>query len=193
MRLLGERLGTSTATLYRHVANKDELMVYVVDRVFADVADAAPDDARPPATWQEAVIRGSVDVHRVLQRHPNLLPLLVSQVPIGPHGLANRERSIALLMHYGFSPHLAARAFTTLAHYVVGFAIQQHAPGAPGPDDAHALAEYYRGLDPEVYPATVAAADALTEVPLEEEFLEGLHFVVDGIDRARRRERRQGG
>src|ERR671931_603068 len=42
MRLLAERLDTSTATLYRHVAGKEELMVYVVDRLFAEL-EAADD------------------------------------------------------------------------------------------------------------------------------------------------------
>jgi hypothetical protein len=122
--------------------------------------------------------------HRVLSRHPNAVPLLVTQVPIGPHGMAVRERIIATLLKFGFSPQLAARAYTALAHYVIGFAVQ-HAPGAPGPEEAAALGEYYRGLDQELYPHTVAAADELTGVPLEDEFLDGLRFVIDGIDRAR--------
>jgi hypothetical protein len=100
--------------------------------------------------------------------------------------MAVRERMISTLMRFGFSARLAARAYTTLAHYVIGFAVQQHAPGSPGPEDAAALGDYYRKLDPELYPSTVAAADALTAVSLEDEFLEGLQFVLDGIDRARR-------
>ena len=36
MRLLAERLNTSTATLYRHVTGKEELMVYVVDRLLEE-------------------------------------------------------------------------------------------------------------------------------------------------------------
>jgi hypothetical protein len=114
-----------------------------------------------------------------------MLPLLVAQVPIGPNALALRERTIAELVEHGFSLRLAARAYTTLAHYVIGFAVQQQAPGAPTPADAAALGTYYRGLDRERYGLTVAAADALTAVPAEDEFLEGLGFVLDGIDRAR--------
>jgi AcrR family transcriptional regulator len=186
MRLLAERLETSTATLYRHVAGKEELMVYVVDRLLAEVA--ADDEAGEtrPRTWRDAARRASSQLHRVLTQHPNVLPLLVTQVPVGPNGLAVRERSIATLVEFGFSPRLAARAYTTLAHYVIGFAVQQLAPGAPGPQEPAELGEYYRQLDPELYPATVAAVDGLTAVSLEEEFLEGLEFVIDGIDRARR-------
>jgi len=199
MRLLAERLGTGTATLYRHFAGKDELMVFVVDQLFAEAGAAAAAAAagagggeaggRPP-TWQDATRRASFGFRRLLARHPNVLPLLVTQVPIGPNVMAARERTVATLVGFGFSPRLAARAYTTIAHYVVGFAVQQHAPGAPGPEDAAALGDYYRTLDPATYPYTVAASDALTAVSLEEEFAEGLEFILDGIDRALRADHR---
>lgn len=184
MRLLAQRLHTSTATLYRHVSGKEELMVYVVDRLFAEVEAAGEHAESRPHTWGEAARGASLKFHRALSQHPNLLPLLVTRVPIGPHALVVRERSISMLVKFGFSPRLAARAYTTLAHYVVGFAIQQHAPGAPGPDDGAALADYYRRLDPELYPWTIAAGDDLTAVSPEDEFLEGLQFILDGMDRA---------
>jgi AcrR family transcriptional regulator len=204
MRLLAERLSTSTATLYRHFAGKDELMVFVVDQLFAGVGTtggAGGDRAdgeraggdrpagQPPTSWQDAARRASLGLRRLLARHPNVLPLLVAQVPIGPNGLAARERMVAALVASGFSPRLAARAYTTIAHYVVGFAVQQHAPGAPGPADAATLGDFYRALDPQAFPYTVAAADALTAVSLDEEFAEGLEFILDGIDRSLRAER----
>jgi AcrR family transcriptional regulator len=188
MRLLAQRLDTSTATLYRHVTSKEELMAYIVDRAFADIAAAGKLDERRPRMWQDAALAASSQFYGVLSKRPNLLPLLVSRVPIGPNGLATREQSITMLVHYGFSPRLAARAYATLARYVIGFAIQQHAPDAPGPEDAAALNEYYRSLDPVAYPCTVAAAEALTEPLPEDEFVEGLTYIIDGIERARRRE-----
>ena len=121
----------------------------------------------------------------MLKSHPNALPLLVSQVPVGPNALIHRERSLAVLLACGFPPDLAARAYTAVAHYVVGFALQQHAPEAPRREDAARLRDFYRALDAEIYPATVAAADELTSVPLEEEFSFGLQLVLDGVKRAR--------
>jgi len=192
MRLLAARLNTSTTTLYRHVAGKEELMVHVVDQLLAEVEGISePGEARP-RTWRDAARHASLQLHRVLSDHPNAVPLLVTQVPIGPNGMAVRERTISTLLEFGFSRPLAARAYTALAHYVIGFAVQQHAPSAPGPEQAAALGEYYRGLDPKLYPHTVAAADDLTGVPLEDEFLEGLEFLIDGIERARRRRSHRG-
>ena len=183
MRLLAERLHSSAAMLYRHVASKDELMVYVVDRLLAEVTEA-PGDKRPQS-WQDAARRIAMRFHRALSQHPNVLPLLAAQVPIGPNGLAVREQTIGTLVQLGLPPRLAARAYTTIAQYIVGFAaLESNSPTAA---HASAIASYYRELDTDTYPHTVAAADALTGTPLEDEFAEGLQLILDGIDRARRK------
>jgi AcrR family transcriptional regulator len=186
MRLLADRLGSGTATLYRHFAGKDELMVYVVDRILGEVDIETDPDTLGGTTWQQAIARGASAFSEILQNHPNALPLIVSQVPVGPNALLNRERSVAVLLACGFPLDLAARAYTAVAHYVVGFTLQQHGPGAPQQADAAKLRDFYRGLDANTYPATVAAADELTSVPLDEEFRFGLQLVLDGIELARR-------
>jgi AcrR family transcriptional regulator len=186
MRLLADRLGSGTATLYRHLASKDELMVYVVDRILGEVDIEIDAETVSDTTWQHATARGASAFCEVLKNHPNALPLVVSHVPVGPNALINRERSVAMLLACGFSLDLAARAYTAVAHYVVGFALQQYSPGAPQREDAVRLRDFYRALDAEIYPATVAAAGELTSVPLDEEFRFGLQLVLDGIERARK-------
>jgi AcrR family transcriptional regulator len=187
MRGLASRLDTSTATLYRHVAGKDELMVHVVDRFLGEVFAGV--ERRRARTWRDSARSRLMRFHKALCDHPKLVPLLVAEVPIGPNGLAIREATISELVDFGFTIELAARVYTTLAHYVVGFAAQQHAPGAPGPRQSARLRRYYLGLDPERFPSTVAAADALTTVSVEAEFAEGLEFILDGIDCAAGRAR----
>jgi hypothetical protein len=61
-------------------------------------------------------------------------------------------------------------------------AVQQHAPGAPSPAEASELRSYYRKLDPDRFPSTRAAARALTGVSARDEFLEGLQFILDGVE-----------
>ena len=183
MRTLARRLDTSTATIYRHVTGMEELRILVVDRLLGEVRASAA-TRRSPGSWQEAARRDFLLFHDALSRHPNLLGLFASEVPIGPNGLAVRERTITRLLEFGFPVSLAARAYTTLAHYVIGFLAQQHAPDAPGPRQAAALRRYYLELDPVAYPSTVAAAEALTTVSHDDEFLEGLQFILDGIDTA---------
>jgi AcrR family transcriptional regulator len=182
LRMLADALGSGTATLYRHFASKDELMAYVVDRVLGEVAIP---DLGDIDDWREAMRRGADVFYETLRRHPQVLPLLVAQVPVGPHGLAQRERVIALLLAYGFPVDLAARAFTAIGHYVIGFAAQQHGPGAADPESGPELREYYQKLDANTYPAIRSAAEALTSVPLDEEFRFGLDLILAGLETAR--------
>jgi AcrR family transcriptional regulator len=186
MRLLAERLGSGTATIYRHLSSKDELMVHVVDRILGEVDIETAANAHRSTTWQDTTAGGASAFYEVLQNHPNALALLIRQVPVGPNALRNRERSVAVLLAGGFSLDLAARAYTAVAHYVVGFALQQHAPAAAQSEDAAKLRDFYAALDAHTYPATVAVADALTSVPRDEEFRFGLQLVLDGIERARK-------
>jgi AcrR family transcriptional regulator len=180
LRMLADALESGTATLYRHFASKDELLAHVVDRILGEVR-LTPDAVEAPS-WREAAAVGAEAFYETLRRHPHALPLLVAQVPVGPNGLRSRERILGLLIAFGFPVDLAAHAFTAIGHYVVGFAIQQHGPGSARPEDEHQLGDYYRSLAPDAYPATTAAAQHLTGVPLREEFRFGLDLLLDGLE-----------
>jgi AcrR family transcriptional regulator len=182
LRMLAEALESGTATLYRHFSSKDELMAYVVDRVLGEVRMIQPEEF---GTWQEAVTGGAEAFYQTLRRHPHTLPLLMAQVPVGPNGLANRERALQLLLGHGFPVDLAAHAFTAVGHYVVGFAVQQHGPGAPDTGSGGELLKFYRALNPVAFPATTAAAHDLTSVPLEDEFRFGLDLITSSLERLR--------
>ncbi|MFE4962690.1 TetR/AcrR family transcriptional regulator [Streptomyces sp. NPDC056660] len=193
LRTLAETLGSGTATLYRRFDSKDELLTLVADRILSEVR-VTPEELEG-LPWREAVAVAANALRDTVRRHPNAIPLLAAQVPVGPNGLRAREWLGGLLLGHGFSVPLTARAFTAISHYVIGFAIQQHSPGSPGPEDRRQLRDYYHSLDPAAYPATTAAADELTSVPPHEEFRFGLDLLLDGLDQASRErpDRRQPG
>ncbi|AKF45880.1 TetR/AcrR family transcriptional regulator [Pseudomonas syringae pv. syringae] len=192
MRMLAERLESGTATLYRHFASKDEILVYVVDSVLgemsadqSDAAEGAPQEqGGDEHAWQKACASGAERLYRVLRKHPGILPLLVSQIPIGPNGLKRREQGIALFLANGFPAELAARAYTSVAHYVLGFAIQQHSNVASKASDGEDLVEFFSALDADEYPAIAAAGRHLPGVSVEDEFRFGLQLIIDGLDLA---------
>ncbi|MCV7401631.1 TetR/AcrR family transcriptional regulator [Mycobacterium fragae] len=183
MRTLAQRLESGTATLYRHFANRSEVIARVVDRVFGEVEFSAEELAAKG--WQRACESFARAMFEVFRRHPNLTPLLSEQAPIGPNAMAQRERLLALLLDNGFTPQLAARSYATLARYVLGFALQLAGHEF---DDAK-LANYFDTLDPRAFPATLTVADYLP-VPLEEEFALGLELILDGLAKMRRSARR---
>jgi AcrR family transcriptional regulator len=185
LRMLADALDSGTATLYRHFDGKDELLALVADRILGEVRVSS--EQRPGLSWREAVTASAEAFYDALCRHHHALPLLAAQVPVGPNGLLARERLITLFLGHGFSVGLAARGFTALGHYVIGFAIQQHGPGTPLPEDQAHLRDYYRSLDSAVFPAIAAASDDLTSVPLQEEFRFGLDLLLDGLEQAKRK------
>ncbi|ELP69044.1 TetR/AcrR family transcriptional regulator [Streptomyces turgidiscabies] len=183
MRTLAQRLGSGTATLYRHFDNRAALVAHVVDRMFGGIE--ITDDEFAAMGWRGACRTGAQAMFDAVSRHENVAPLLVEGIPVGPNAMAVRERCIAVLLADGFPPKVAAYAYATLSRYVLGFAIQvrgHHGVDQPG-GDAQASAAF-RAADPSLYPATAAVADWLP-VPLEEEFRFGLELLLDGLGRLR--------
>lgn len=183
MRSLAQRLESGTATLYRHFSNRSELVSLVIDQILGEVALDAKELAGMP--WQRACILFARHMFDALSRHGNVAPLLVGYTPMGPNALANRERCLAMFLDNGFSSADAARAYATLARYVLGFAIQlSSVPAEPDQRDAELSAAFHR-LDPSRFPATVTVADDLP-VPLGDEFAFGLRLIVAGLERLRK-------
>jgi AcrR family transcriptional regulator len=177
LRTLAQRLESGTATLYRHFVNRAELIDNIVDRVLGEV-ELDPTDLSG-TTWQEACLRGAGAVFSALSRHRNVAPLLVGQVPTGSNAMAHRERLISVLLQNGFSPRLAAMAYATLAHFVLGFAMQLPSRRLVEPPDGGAVALHTAPQSQ--FPATIAVAEFLP-VSLEAEFAFGAELIVKGLD-----------
>jgi AcrR family transcriptional regulator len=174
MRSLARRLGSGTATLYRHFASRSELVALVVDRMIGET------DVREVASlpWQQVCMSFAQSMFDALGQHGNVASLLIGHVPVGPNARAQRELVLSVLLDNGFAPAAAAHAYATVSRYVLGFAIQRSR--ATDDHDAELSAAFHQ-LDPSRYPATVAVADDLP-VPLEEEFVFGLRLIVAGLE-----------
>ena len=183
MRSLAQRLESGTATLYRHFSNRSQLVSLVIDHILGEVdLDAAQLAA---LSWQDACTLFAQHMFGALSRHGSVAPLLIDYTPMGPNALANRERCLAILLDNGFRPAIAARAYATLARYVLGFAIQLSSVPAQGDQRDAELSVAFHRLDPSRFPATVTVADDLP-VPLGDEFAFGLRLIVVGLERLRK-------
>lgn len=176
MRSLAQRLGSGTATLYRHFANRAELVAMVVDRMLGEVVV----DSAPGLAWDEACISFAHAMFDALGRHGNAAPLLIGQVPVGPNAMAQREFVLRVLLDGGFSAEVAARTYATLSRFVLGFAMQ--VPASAVTEQHDAAAEAFSRLDPRSYPATAKVAPHLP-VPLADEFSFGLQLLIEGLTR----------
>src|SRR4051812_40437331 len=99
MRRLGETLGFEAMALYKHLANKGEVINGILDLVLAETEPPAPD-----GDWDEAVRASAVSVHDALRRHPWSSTLLMSARHLRPARLRYMELLLARLREAGFSP-----------------------------------------------------------------------------------------
>lgn len=178
LRLLAQRLDSSTSTLYRHFANRAELIDHVIDHTFDGVPVQA--DELRSLGWEDACRAMATWMFENLRSHPNVAPLLLTQAPTGPNARKLRELALQILLDAGFPPPVAIRCYATLARFVLGFAIQLNSEA--GDDGAFAAA--YSSSRQDGLPATAAVA-AFAPVPLDEEFDFGLDLLLTGLARHR--------
>lgn len=183
IRAVASRLEATPMSLYRHVANKDDLLDALVERMYAEFE--TPDPRRPD--WRTELRRRASSVREVLVRHPWSVALIETRAgPDRPVTFAHADAVLATLISAGCSPRLASRAFVVLDSYVYGFAVQQITMPTTEPGDV----EEDLVAAMQQYPSMLAAMDAVLADPEYDfiaEFDAGLDLVLDGIDRWRQR------
>ena len=182
LRALAQRLGSSTATLYRHFDSRAALLVEVVDRMLGEI-DIDIDRAAE-LSWQDAIKSFANALFDLLRKHRRAAPLVGEHIPVGPNAMLQREGALRLFLLAGFSPVIAARAYSTVARHVLGFAMQLTADASSEHQEEADVAAYVHQLDADLFPATVAVADALP-IPLEDEFAFGLQLIIAGLEAVR--------
>ncbi len=184
MRNLGQALGVEAMSLYKHVADKDDLLDGLVDAVFAEIGV-------PPAEadWRTAMRERAISARQVLLRHQWAIGLLDSRRNAGPATIRHHDAVIGSLRRAGFSIEMAAHAFSLIDSYIYGFALQESSLPFSTPEDLNQVAA---SLLPQVpaaaYPhfAEMAAEYVLKPgYSYSAEFEFGLDLILDGLERAR--------
>jgi AcrR family transcriptional regulator len=164
MRRVAQELETGAASLYVHVANKDELRELLADRIAGRIPLPEPD----PARWREQliqVIRDSVAVH---VDHPGLAQVSMSGLPSGPNMLRVMEVMLTLLRMGGLDDQVIAWAADLLGMFVPATAFEEELFAAAGrtPESwvefGQQYRDYLRSLPVERFPTTVSLAEELT-------------------------------
>jgi hypothetical protein len=173
-------------SLYKHVANKDDLIDGMTDAVFAEIE-------LPSGTtdWRTAMRERAVSVRAALSRHPWATPLMQSRTSPGPATMRHHDTVIGTLRTAGFSVALTAHAFSALDSYIYGFALQQRSlPFETGEQTAELaeaiLAQFPAGAYPHLAELTVQHV-LQPGYDYGDEFEFGLDLVLDGLERARTR------
>lgn len=115
VRRLATDLCTGSASLYRHVASREELLVLMVDHVLGEIR--LPDPALP-ARRRVELLAG--ELRRVLMGHAELLPALTAAPLLGPNAMIGAEQGLADLLDAGFDAAAAVPAYLALIDFVLG-------------------------------------------------------------------------
>ncbi|MER8058444.1 MULTISPECIES: TetR/AcrR family transcriptional regulator C-terminal domain-containing protein [unclassified Streptomyces] len=126
MRRLGTCLKAGATSLYRHVANRDELIQLAVDDVFGEMD---PPAAAARRTWRTEVTRAAVDLRAMVLRHPWVGPELgqVGLLHVGPNAVRMTSGLLAQFEAAGFPAGEEDMAAGALMSYVVGIATSEAA------------------------------------------------------------------
>ncbi len=184
MRTVAHSLGTGPASLYAHVANKEQLIELLVERVIGEVEIGEQPD---PARWTEQLKQTARNMRRVFAAHGDLARASFGRIPIGENALNGAEWMMAVLRAGGISDSVAGLAVDLMAAYVMAIAYEDGLGVARGSSEAEIiefiaqLRAYYESLPRDRFPNLVALAGELTAGDGDSRFEFGLEVLVRGI------------
>ena len=183
MRRLGAKLGVEAMSLYKHVANKDEILDGIVELVVAEID--IPSDS---ADWKEAMRRRAISARQVLCRHSWAIGLLEARGSKGPAVRRYLDAILGNLRSAGFSIENAVHAFWLLDCYVYGHVIQETSMQLSTSEEMTESAE--SGPEQMItyeYPHLVEIEERAlrSEYSFDREFEFGLDLILKALETAR--------
>lgn len=182
MRRLAQELETGPASLYAHVANKDELLDLVYDRVLSEVEIPEPG----PHRWSEQVKDMLRSLRQVFRAHRDLARIALTRIPLGPNGVVGLERTMALLRAGGLPDEIAAYAGDLLSSFVTAEVLDDAFPqSCTGDGSVQAyvdqIRDYLSALPADRFPNLVSLAEPITSLDSERRFELGLEIILRGL------------
>jgi AcrR family transcriptional regulator len=182
MSRVAERLGSATMALYRHVRNKDELLVLMVNAALAPPPRGAGAES---GGWRPRLEQWCFDILGVLRQHPWVLRVPITGPPATPSQLAWLDRGLSALASTDLSE--AEKAATILVlngHVFWGARLFAEIDDAGGASAASADV-LKTAVDTERFPALRQAVDAgiFADNSNDADFRYGLDRILDGVER----------
>jgi AcrR family transcriptional regulator len=187
MRRLAQQLGVVPMALYKHVANKDELLDGVVDVIIGEI-----DPPDPGADWKTAMRRRVLSAREVLRRHPWAPQVIESRTSATPAVLAYMDSMVGLFRAGGFSVDLTHHAMHAMGSRLLGFSqelFDDSATPAPPPAMLAELAKHYPHITEMVAAITPHDESSIVGQGCDDqfEFEFALDLMLDGLQGLRDR------
>ncbi|MFB8773856.1 TetR/AcrR family transcriptional regulator C-terminal domain-containing protein [Streptomyces broussonetiae] len=193
MRRIAQALGVVPMALYKHVANKNELLDGMIDALVAEID--------PPVTgtdWKTAVRRRILSARRMLLRHPWAAEVIEARMKARatptPAVMAYLDSMIGIFRAGGFSIELVHHTMHVLGSRLLGFSQElfqdtpdrEPDPDAPPPAEMAARYPHITALAMAVAHDEASVVGSGCDDQFEFEF--ALDLTLDGLERLREAE-----
>ncbi|HEY1644303.1 MAG TPA: TetR/AcrR family transcriptional regulator [Streptosporangiaceae bacterium] len=127
MRAVASRLEVRSMSLYRYVADRDELLDAVVDRIVNELGDDPEVQLRPADGWRPYLTGMAHGVRRYARAHPHAFPLVATRPPAAPwvnpplRSLRWVEAMLSGLAGEGFSDDQVLFTYRTFNGFLLGY------------------------------------------------------------------------
>jgi AcrR family transcriptional regulator len=189
MRRLAQELDVVPMALYKHLANKEEMLDGMLDVVVGEI-----DPPRTDTDWKTAVRERILSARRALLRHPWASRVMETRTQPTPVVMAYMDSMIGMFVAGGFSIDLTHHVLHAMGSRLMGFSQElftdQSDPDTPmQPEMIEAMAATY----PSIYELYLAVSHDDSSVvgpgcDDQSEFEFSLDLMLDGIERLRQAE-----
>lgn len=177
MSRVARRLNAGAMSLYRHVANKDDLVSAMVERITADFSYPARDGR----DWRDCMHALANQDRASFHAHPWMLTATATVPP--PASLAAMEWALEVLEGAGFSSTEAARGIMAINHYVQGSARARLGlyPDIAEDDQGRAWQQRLGDTDLSSFPRLQHLIAVAASAGERDSFADGLDLILDGM------------
>jgi AcrR family transcriptional regulator len=184
MRRLGRELGVEAMSLYNHVADKDDVLAGIVERVMTEY-DTPPSRG----DWRDDARNAAREWRRIMTLHPNVMTLMVERrKPLTtPDAMRPMDAAIGIMRAAGLDVRDAAQTFQAFGAFIMGFVMMEQGmmfgrgEGGDGFTPAE-QAEFARMVAAGELTYLTEALPVLHECALDDQFELGLDLLIRGVE-----------
>jgi AcrR family transcriptional regulator len=185
VRGIAARVGVAPNAVYTYFPDKAAVFNALVERLLGEVEHGVfADRDQPPRQRVESL---ALELRARLAVHPGAVGLMLGRPMDGPHARALNERLLELFADAGLDSTAAARASYLLIVYVFGSiafeaADNGHAgPLSPESERVAARRRAFSSIQADQFPRSVAAAGVMAGSISTQQYVWGLHRLLDGV------------
>ena len=180
MRAVAAELETGPASLYVYVANRQDLLNQMFDRVVGEI-----DVGDPPARdrWREQVAGLMHRVLAAMEAYPGIARVPLANIPTGPNAMRVSDHLVALLRAGGVDDRSIGWFVDAVFLFVNATAFESAIYAEAGAAEASAedIRSSFAKHDPAAYPNLFSMLRHLTEGDGDARFSWGIQLMIDGL------------